>query len=515
MSDTSHPGLRLLWGSLFVLLTACHAGSPRSSSAATEGLHVRVLATHDLHGALRPTRYDWSNDRPIGGAAGLKSAMDRLETGCACPTIRVDSGDQMQGMLESNLNFGASVVATFSHLGLDAAAVGNHDLDWGVDTLLTRQAEARYPWLAANVFRVDDGNRPAWATPFTIVERGGARIGIIGYVTVSTPRTLRPEITEPYEFRAGYAGIRDALDAVWLERPDFVIIAAHAGGQCTADGCAGEMVELAGELPPGSVHLIAGGHTHAPGEGVIQAIPIVRAGSSGRAVAVVDLYRLDGSYTFEISRHTVYADDAVDDPALDDLLATSLAAADALGQAPVATLAQPLSASATGDRRLGYLMADAVRRSADADIGMHNPGGVRADLPRGLISYTDVYRVMPFDNAVVRIEVTGRQLRELVEQAGVQYYFSNLTIGYAPGASTGDHITSVSFSDATAIEDDESYALATSDFLAEGGDGFAILRALPRTVVGITVLDAVLDYLQALPTPVELPIEQRESQVRD
>ncbi|MEQ8959414.1 MAG: hypothetical protein RLP02_16090, partial [Coleofasciculus sp. C2-GNP5-27] len=138
----------------------------------------------------------------------------------------------MQGTLESNINFGAAVVAAFNHLGLDAAAVGNHELDWGVDTLLTRQQEANYPWLAANVFQVSDGSRPTWAKPFTIVERGEIKIGVVGYAAVNTPQTLRPGITEPYEFRSGYAGIRNALDELWSEQPDFVVLVAHAGGQC-------------------------------------------------------------------------------------------------------------------------------------------------------------------------------------------------------------------------------------------------------------------------------------------
>jgi len=143
----------------------------------------------------------------------------------------------MQGTLESNLTAGVPVVAMFNHLGLDAAAVGNHDLDWGVDTFYRRQAEARYGWLAANVFRRDTGDRAAWAEPFVIVEREGVKVGVIGYATTATPRTLRPDVTRPYEFRAGYDGIREALDAVDAAEPDFVVVVAHAGGDCGTSGC--------------------------------------------------------------------------------------------------------------------------------------------------------------------------------------------------------------------------------------------------------------------------------------
>ena len=244
---------------LALSLTACATQRTSSSAVAGDVLHLRVLATHDFHGALSPTVYPWSNQRPVGGAAALKAVMDTLAVACGCPTVRLDGGDQMQGTLESNLTHGASAVAALNQVGLDAAAVGNHELDWGVDTLAVRQREARYAWLAANVFRASDGTRPEWAEPFALIDRGGVRVGVVGYATVSTPRTLRPDVTAPYEFRAGYAGIRDALDQVWSERPDFVVVVAHAAGDCAGQRCAGEMVDLASEVPAGSVHLIVGG----------------------------------------------------------------------------------------------------------------------------------------------------------------------------------------------------------------------------------------------------------------
>jgi 5'-nucleotidase len=499
------------------VLPAC-AGARVAPAAAAPALHLRVLATHDFHGALRPAAYAWSDGRPIGGAAAVKGLMDRLEAACACPTVRLDGGDQMQGTLESNLVRGASVVAAFNEMGLDAAAVGNHELDWGVDTLIARQREARYAWLAANVVRRDNGARPGWATPYAVIERHGVRVGVVGYATVSTPRTLRADVTRAYEFRPGYAGIRDALDAVSRERPDFVVVVAHAGGGCTAQGpaasrgaereggCSGEMVDLAAELPRGAVQLIVGGHDHSAGEGVVNDIPIVRAGSDGRGVAVVDLHRRpDGSRTFVLGRETVYAGEPGDDPEMEALLAPYAARADAIGLAPVATLAEPLSASRTGDRRLGHFIAETVRTRAAADVGLHNPGGVRADLPQGIVSYADLHRVMPFDNTVVRLTLTGRQLRELVERAGPLYYFANLRIGYDPGAAAGSRVRSMAFGDGRPVADDERYALATSDFLADGGDGLDLLPGLPRTPLGITTLDAVVERLRAMSGPVSLP----------
>jgi 2',3'-cyclic-nucleotide 2'-phosphodiesterase (5'-nucleotidase family) len=430
--------------------------------------------------------------------------MDSLEAACDCATFRLDGGDQMQGTLDSNLTFGASVVAALNHLGLDAAAVGNHELDWGVDTLLARQRAADYPWLAANVFRVDDGTRPEWAKPFAFVERGGVRIAVVGYATVSTPRTLRRQVTAPYRFASGYAAIRDAIEAVTAEGPDFVVIVAHAPGSCGENGCAGEMVDLARDLPPGTVDLIVGGHDHTAGGGVVNGVPIVRAGGSGRGVAVVDLHRRrDGSHTFESARVPVYADRPFAGSSMDALLAPHLRTADQRGRAIVTALSEPLSASPSGDRKLGALIAEATRLVAGADVGWHNPGGTRADLPAGSITYADVHRVLPFDNAVVRLELTGRELRRLVEQAGPRYYFANLRVTFELDA-LGQRRASIVFANGDGMRDDATYTLATNDFLAEGGDGFLMLADMPREAIGITVLDAVVDRLKQLPAPVRL-----------
>lgn len=493
-----------------VWLAACTAAPP-DRDVASDSLHLRVLATHDIHGALYPTTYGWSGERLVGGVAALDAVMDTLEGACACPTVRLDGGDQMQGTLASNLTHGVSMVAALNHLGVDAAAVGNHELDWGVDTLLARQRDAHYAWLAANVFRVADGERPEWATPFAIVVRGGVRVGVVGYATASTPRTLRPDVTTPYEFRPGYEGIRDALEQLQAERPDFVVVVAHAAGDCAGAACAGEMVDLAKELPPGSVHLIVGGHNHEPGQGVVNAIPIVRAGSNGQGVGVVDLHRgRDGAHTFAVARETVYADSIDPDPAMTELLATYVRTAEALGDEVITTLAEPLSSSAGGDRRLGTLIAESARLYAAADFGFHNPGGVRIDLSAGAVTYADLHRVMPFDNTVVRLTLSGAQLRQLAEQSGPRYYFANLRVTYRPDpAAPRFGRSTLTRTDGMPIRDDESYMLATNDFLADGGDALAMLTQLPRANTGVTLLDAVASHLRTLPAPVRLPLPVR------
>jgi 2',3'-cyclic-nucleotide 2'-phosphodiesterase (5'-nucleotidase family) len=144
---------------------------------------LRIFAITDLHGALEPKVQSWSENRPVGGMPVIKRLMDSLAAQCGCAELRLDSGDEMQGTLASNLEFGRSTVSAMNRLGISAAVVGNHDFDWSVDTLLRRMADARYPWLLANIVDSATGARPDWAVPYKVLQAGRLRVGVIGYLT--------------------------------------------------------------------------------------------------------------------------------------------------------------------------------------------------------------------------------------------------------------------------------------------------------------------------------------------
>jgi 2',3'-cyclic-nucleotide 2'-phosphodiesterase (5'-nucleotidase family) len=496
---------RLLALLAILMLGACSAPSPDPA----ESMHLRVLATHDFHGALLPRTYPWSDQREVGGAAALKAYMDRAQEACGCTTLRLDGGDVMQGTLPSNLVLGESSVAAFNLLGIDAAAIGNHELDWEVDILRQRLQEAEFAWLAANVYRRDSGERPDWAQPSKLIERDGLTIGVVGYLTARTATTLRQATAAPYEFRSGYAAIADAVEAVQQAGADFVAIVAHAGGQCETDACSGEMVDLARELPEGTVDLIVGGHAHSRGQGVVNGVPIVRAGANARALAVIDFYQqADGSQSFDITIETIYADAVVPDANMTAMLEPWLAEAELISGEPIVTLAEPLSNSPLDDRKLGNMIVDAVRLAAGADVSIKNPS-VRAPLPDGQVSYGSLFQVMPFGNEILKLSLTGASLRELIERTGNRYYYSNLSIGWNPDAAEGDRIVELRFADGRELSNETIYTLGVSDFLAEGGNGLDMLVSIPRQPMGLTILDATVNYLRTLNQPVRLPQEQR------
>jgi 2',3'-cyclic-nucleotide 2'-phosphodiesterase (5'-nucleotidase family) len=477
--------------------------------APQDSLHVRVLAMNDFHGAIESRTYPWTDGRVVGGAAVLKAAMDSAEAQCRCLTLRVDAGDEMQGTLTSNMFYGASTVEAFNLLGLDAAAIGNHEFDWGVDTLRHRLREAQYPWLVANVFDSVTGRRPDWARPYHITEFSGLRVAFIGFVTPTAKRIVYPPYVAGLAFGSGKAAIEDVLDAVRAERPDLTILTAHAGLRCNDDECRGEIVSLARELDRQDVDLIVAGHPHVAATTEVNGIPIVQSGSSGTHLGVVDLFRNEGGrWRAEVQVRTVYADEVTPDAAMMEMLSRYQRITDALGNRTVATL-KDAPVTRDGENELGNIIADAQRYAARADVAIINNGGIRTVLPAGPVTYGMLYALQPFQNEVVRLSVDGTVLRQLLEQTVGTIHVSGMRITYDPARPRGSRITEARLADGRRIVEGRTYTLGLVDFLAAGAAGFTILADLPSEKVGLKDLDALIAHLQSAPQPFAIPHDRR------
>ena len=478
----------------------------------TDSTLLRVLAITDLHGALQPHVWPWSAGRPVGGAAALKPWLDSLARECGCATVRVDGGDEMQGTPLSNFAFGRPVIAALNAFALDAAAIGNHEFDWTVDTLRAREHEAHYPFLSANL--TDSAGRvPDFVEPWVQVSHGGARVAIIGLTTRTTPETTRPQNVAGLVFGDLAGAVRRFLPAA-RGSADFVIVLAHAGEACDSAGCAGEIFSLAGALDSGAVDLIVAGHTHQRVDTVIHGIPIVEAASSGRAIAVVDFIRQAGDRGRAVRARleTPWTDAVTQDKDLAAAIAHQQLALDSITGRIVATLRTPLRRLGN-EYALGRLVADAYRNIGKADFGLINDGGIRADVAAGSASYGALFEVLPFQNRLVRLTLPAATLREALEHALAdgtpQVHVSGLDVWYDPARPRGHRITRIRLTNGKGLDGHRTYTIAVPDFVADGGDGFTMLQPLQRADAGTVDLDALIAYLRVVPQPVSPPAGDR------
>jgi 2',3'-cyclic-nucleotide 2'-phosphodiesterase (5'-nucleotidase family) len=185
----------------------------RAAFAATVAARVRdstilrVLALSDLHGQLEPRTWDWSAGRTVGGVAAIKPWFDSLSRACGCTTLRLDAGDEMQGTALSNATFGRGTIDALNTMGIEAAAIGNHEFDWSLDTLRARMREAKYPFLSANITTTATNARPDWATPWTVITKYGLRIAVIGLTTTETPTSTAARNIRGLSFGQGAQAI--------------------------------------------------------------------------------------------------------------------------------------------------------------------------------------------------------------------------------------------------------------------------------------------------------------------
>ncbi|HET7614356.1 MAG TPA: 5'-nucleotidase C-terminal domain-containing protein, partial [Gemmatimonadaceae bacterium] len=479
---------------------------------------LRIIATNDFHGALEP-RPD-ANGVRRGGAAYVAAAIERAEKECApsCETLLLDGGDLFQGTPASNLSFGRPVVDYYNKMGYAAAALGNHEFDWGTDSLRARMRQAKFGIFGANV-RYTDGRDVPWIRNDTIVKRGTTRIGIIGISTVATPTTTRSANVAGLRFDDP-APIVDSIGPALRKRgADLIVVIAHAGAFCGRDGatdCGGEIIDFARKLTT-RVDAIVSGHTHSLVNAEVKGIPIVQARSSGRAIDVLDVPLGDSSLAITHQVREIASDTLQPVAAVDAIVKRAVSSVASLVNQHVATI--PATLPRQGSQYpLGNLIADAQRWAGKGDVAIMNNGGIRTELRAGEATYGSLFELQPFGNTLYALTMTGAQLRGLLEamltRNPVNDHVSGLTIKYDPTKPAGSRLVSATMADGTALNDTRKYKVIVNDFLATGGEGYnAGGRATSAKPLNIVDLDAFIAYLKSLPSPITAPTEVRISAV--
>ena len=479
------------------------------------GRVLRIIATNDFHGTFEP-RLDSGGVRR-GGAAYVATVIGNARAECAaspgCQSILLDGGDMFQGTAPSNRTYGATVVELYNTLGYAASALGNHEWDWGRDSLRARMRDARYPILGANVTFADGSDVP-WIPDDTLLTVGSLKVGIIGITTVETPRVTMPINVADLRFVAPAPIVNERARALRARGADVVIVVAHVGAFCgrtpTPDAnCQGEIIDLARSVQ--GVNAIVSGHTHSLVNTHVGSIPIVQARSNGRAVGVIDLPLTSGDGTIAV--RDVVADSLQPNPRVDSLVRRVVGAVAAEMSRPVAQIAEPLRRSGR-EYALGNLIADAQRAAGKADFAVMNNGGIRADLQAGQATYGSLFEVQPFGNTLYRLTVRGRDLRKFIEQLvsrdQTNAHVSGVSIVYAPAKAVGSRVVTVTMSNGQPLRDDATYTMVLTNFLLGGGDGLSVSEdAIKTELLGMTDLDALVSYVRAQPQPLRVPFQAR------
>lgn len=500
--------LRILLLTLFLTaLPSCEKLSVTSTSQQEYATEFIILYDNDHHGHFLP------NQDGEYGMAARKTLVDQIRNAAGdTPVFYFSGGDINTGTPESRLLEAEPDIMGMNLLKVDAMAIGNHELDLPLTTLQKQSRQAQFLMLSANMYNKKDGQLHFPGHMF--LERGPIKLGILGLTTPDTQKMVHPSVVENIGFHDPVATAQKLVPEL-KKQADIVVALTHLGH--FPDGKHGlnavDDVTLARQVP--GINVIVGGHTQT-------AVCMLntnhindnfKAGDSCQPDKQGDAWIVQaqewGKYLGELRLKAIYngkgdfqrlelvsnrlipinmkdangkliGEPIAQDPEMDALFAPYIKKSNALMNKRVAQL----NGSLNGDRRVirnqGSTLAQLVIQSqieqVNADLGIVNGGGLRDGIAGGEVTMRDVWRVLPFDNEVVYIDLTGKELKDYLAKVTDVSGFSG---GYPHfrGVSfrkNGSQVEDVVVTGQTrrAVVDGERYRLVLNSFLVMGGDRY-------------------------------------------
>lgn len=477
---------------------------------------ITIIYTNDLHAHVEPYKVPYIADgkRDVGGWANITTLV-KQEKAKNEATWFFDAGDYFTGPYISSLTKGNAIIDIMNTMPFDAVTMGNHEFDHGWDNTLLQLSQAKFPIVQGNIF-YQNSNKAFWDKPYTIIEKDGVKIGVIGLHGVFAFNDTVSAATR--------VGIEARDEIKWLQRyidelkgkVDLTVLLVHEGTPARQSSIGGTDVRRALDKDIKTASQVKGldilitGHAHVgtPEPIKVGNTLIFSTDSGGIDVGklVLDYKNKPHQFTmknFELK--TIYADEWKPDPQtkrvidgwnkkLDEVVKQTV------GRSPV-ELTRAYGESAP----LGNLAADALLLAAgkNTQLALTNSGGIRTELPAGAITMGGVISVYPFPNELATMDLTGKQLRDLMEHGasltnGILQVSKGLEMKYDSSKPIGQRVVELTLN-GKPIEDATVYHIATQSFLADGGDGFTTFTEgkARNTAGGYYVSNAVIDYFKA------------------
>jgi 5'-nucleotidase / UDP-sugar diphosphatase len=485
--------IRRMLGVLYASFLALVLAAP----VAAESVTLTLLHVNDID------RIEESGDR--GGLARLMTLVNR-ERAAAEHSIFTHGGDSISPSLLSAFDQGAHIIDLFNEAELDLMVLGNHEFDFGPAVTRQRVAEARFPVLAANAVDTTgtliEGTLATWTR-----EVGPYTVGFLG---LTTPETPEISSAEDVSFKPLVQTARELSDNLRRNGADLVVALAHTG--------IAEDMELVNA--DSGIDILLSGHDHLEITYYNGQRAFVEAGSQGEKLMVIEVAmntvdnRGNPEFVWEPHFRIVSSAGVEPDPAMAAKVQVYL---DQLSKELDVALGKSLTpldsrrATVRGDESaIGNLIADAMRQGVDADVAITNGGGIRGDktYEAGVtLTRRDIQSELPFGNRTVKLQLTGAQLLEALEHgvsrveegAGRFPSTSGLAMTWTRNAMPGERVKSVSVG-GRPLDPMATYTVATNDFMAKGGDGYAVFteaKTLIDAAAAQYMATMVMDFVAA------------------
>lgn len=455
---------------------------------------INVLTFNDFHGSVQSAGKDSGAAKLVGEINKFKSENPN--------TIVVAGGDLFQGSAMSNLTYGAPVAEMLSLAGVKYSAVGNHEFDWGLDKFAGWEEKGNFSFLASNIYDKSTNAPVSWAKPYAIEEIDGVKIGFIGLTTPETATATAAANVATINFEDPVtvaSGLAKKLKEE--EKVNVVIALTHMASSQSGDGSiTGEAVELTNVK---GIDAVVSSHSHLKVCGKVNNIPVIQAMKNGRALAGLQI-KMNADKTInsiEPSIDVLYerADTLVSDTNAENMVNRYNQELQPILGEKVAELQVDLPHNReNGLSPLGEFTSKYLAKIAGTEICIMNGGGIRDSLNKGTITMGDMYKIFPFDNTLVKMELKGSDLKKAIENgiAPADYgwgQFYGLKVYYDKDKEFGNRITYMETLNGEPIDMEKYYSVATNDFMFTGGDKYDFSGAINYVDTMIPLRDALVD----------------------
>ncbi len=439
---------------------------------ADEPTHIVILHINDTHGQLL------SDENGNGGIARISTLIKETLKDNEGRTIVLHAGDELsRGDNLTNFYSGQVNMLAMQSAGYDVFVPGNGDFYFGVKNLITQTSLVKFPTILANVYYKDSGKRIF--EPYIIKEIAGIRIAILGlgFIRTEHPSGWFLELRDPIQTAKQFV-------PKLRNESDLIIALTHIG--------LSDDKKLANEVP--EIDIIVGGHSHdkldkplkikrKDGKGEVV---IVQAGDYGQFLGRLDLYlKQDNNGNFELLKTAgklIPINSSIkEDEEISELLKHySEALSDVIYVSKV-SLPNP----EFGKNPMGEFVAGIIKNWVEVDVVLLDRSAVQSGINKGKLVAGDIYKIHPWHNSVLKISLTGEQLKEFLTKKDV------LTSGCEYKKADGKVITlKIGSKEA---DDQRSYSIAIDDFLYSQDPS---INVIPYTEIGETVSSILMKYFK-------------------
>lgn len=508
------------------LITLCWFATLTASVHAKD---VTIYYTNDLHAHVSPGKLPTvDKERLVGGFANIATIVNDAKK-ISKDVFFFDAGDYFTGPYISTLTKGEAIIDIMNTMPFDAVSVGNHEFDYGVDNMVKQLSRAHFPILLGNVFYTNS-EKPVWNTPWTVVEKDGIKIGVIGvhqkfafYDTIAAKAYAGSEARdeEPY--------IQKGLDAL-KGKVDIIVLLIHEGTPARQSSYGNKDVArmLQADIDTAKkfkgIDVLITGHAHVGTPEPIKVNDTLIVSTDAYGTDIGKLVLDFNPQTKKIERYkgeliTVFSDEYKPDPKVQLKIDEWNASLKKITGQVIGSTTAHFTRSYGESSPVGNLIIDAMMAKVpDAVVGLQNSGGIRADFPQGNLTYGYVITTFPFNNDLVEMDLTGKDLTDLMIHAtnltnGILQVSKSVHVVYDSTKPLGKRLIKFTVNNQP-IDPTRIYRVATHSFCATGGDGFeAFLKGKNiKTINSTTSADSIIDYVKAH-SPVKPDHEMRVTDV--